>query len=251
MLFNKLQRFTVSALIFSSVTAYAAENNQSNLGSELYHDYCSVCHGDTGKAAVWAQSGLSPSPRNFTTRQSKEELGNNKKRMIFSVTYGRPQTAMQGWGKRLRPYEIEAMVDYIRLNFMNITEEPVEPDHTDVGAHDHSRHFGEDMNSPIPDGLLGDYQKGKDLFENSCVPCHGDKGDGEGPRSRFIFPKPRDFKHPAALAKYSRPHLYNFVHTGRRGTEMPAWRLVLSDQQIADVVEYVFKAFIRPPKEEK
>lgn len=35
--------------------------------------------------------------------------------------------------------------------------------------------------------------KGKDLYTNYCGQCHGDKGEGDGPAARFLFPKPRNF----------------------------------------------------------
>jgi len=39
--------------------------------------------------------------------------------------------------------------------------------------------------------------------------------------------------------------LFAAVANGRNGSEMPAWNKVLDDQQIADVAEYVFQAFIQ------
>ena len=35
--------------------------------------------------------------------------------------------------------------------------------------------------------------KGKELYSNYCLPCHGEKGGGDGPASRFLYPKPRNF----------------------------------------------------------
>ena len=34
---------------------------------------------------------------------------------------------------------------------------------------------------------------GKDLFGNYCAQCHGDKGDGNGPAAKFLYPRPRNF----------------------------------------------------------
>ncbi len=254
MFYSKRLIIKIAALSFTLINFVnagddALDMETHKLGSELYHDYCSVCHGDTGNGAVWAKSGLNPHPRNFTTQESKDEL--NRKRMIFSVTYGRPETAMQGWGKRLRPFEIEAIVDYVRLDFMSITKtaEPKE-DHSKMakGGHDHSQHFGEDIDAPVPNGLVGNLKDGEKLYTDNCVACHDDDGDGRGPRSRFIFPKPRNLTHPAAQAKYSRPHLFEVIRTGMLRTEMPAWGTVLSEQEIADISEYVFQSFIRPTK---
>jgi cytochrome c len=34
---------------------------------------------------------------------------------------------------------------------------------------------------------------GAELFANHCAGCHGDKGDGNGPAARFLYPRPRHF----------------------------------------------------------
>jgi DMSO reductase family type II enzyme heme b subunit len=34
---------------------------------------------------------------------------------------------------------------------------------------------------------------GRQLYTNYCSACHGDKGEGDGPAARFLYPKPRDF----------------------------------------------------------
>jgi mono/diheme cytochrome c family protein len=45
---------------------------------------------------------------------------------------------------------------------------------------------------------------------------------------------------------FNRPLIYATTSAGKLGTEMPAWSKVLTDQEIADVAEYVFITFIRP-----
>ncbi|HZT80757.1 MAG TPA: ethylbenzene dehydrogenase-related protein [Gemmataceae bacterium] len=41
-----------------------------------------------------------------------------------------------------------------------------------------------------PDGTTA---TGPELYANHCAACHGDKGDGNGPAARFLYPKPRNF----------------------------------------------------------
>ncbi len=80
----------------------------------------------------------------------------------------------------------------------------------------------------------------------NCVFCHGVRGDGLGPRSSFITPKPRNFMHPDSRATLNRPALFKAIIIGKPGTVMPAWGKVLGPQQIADVAEFVFQDFIQP-----
>ena len=39
---------------------------KTSRGSKIFADFCSVCHGETGSGAMWAVSGLSPPPVNFS-----------------------------------------------------------------------------------------------------------------------------------------------------------------------------------------
>ena len=82
----------------------------------LYARHCAACHGDQGDGKSRAQFGLNPPPRDFTSAASWFEL--SRERMLTSVKYGRPGTAMVGWAKRLEDRDIAAVVDYIRSHFM-------------------------------------------------------------------------------------------------------------------------------------
>jgi mono/diheme cytochrome c family protein len=203
-------------------------------GEQLYVRHCAVCHGDKGSGAMWTQSSLNPPPRNFTAAL-RDEL--TRERMITSVTYGRPGTAMMSFRKRLSSQEIETVVDYIRASFLGKAAEP---------PPDHAQMLMADMSLPFPNGLRGDPDQGKRFFENNCFTCHGKQGDGQGPRSGFINPKPRDFLTPESRSRLNRPALFTAVRDGLRGTVMPSWGKVLSDQEIANVAEYVFAAFVHP-----
>lgn len=219
-------------------------------GRRVYARHCSVCHGDTGQGAVWARSGLSPAPANFTETSTVAKL--NRERMISSVAYGRAQTAMPAWKGRLSDEQIEQTVDYIRFSIMKLPTDALHQaaGHVPAGSisastgHDHDMHGPAGLAEPLPHGLVGDAVMGGDLYQRNCVDCHGVGGDGNGPRAYFILPKPRDFRHPEAQAKYSRAHLFETISKGVLGSEMPAWDKVMTDAEIGHLSEYVFKTFI-------
>jgi mono/diheme cytochrome c family protein len=102
------------------------------------------------------------------------------------------------------------------------------------------------MSLPMPNGLRGDARKGGAFYNANCATCHGVKGDGKGPRAYFIHPAPRNFADAGSRTMLNRPLLYAATSMGKLGTEMPAWSKVLTEQEIADVAEYVFAKFIRP-----
>jgi mono/diheme cytochrome c family protein len=224
-------------------------------GRELYAANCSVCHGDNGEGALWTRTSLNPPPRDFT-RSSTREL--SRGRMLRSVTFGRPDTAMPGFGTRLAEDDVEVVVDYVRAAFMDSAATDAAPD---PGHHEHASPevaskphahdvvapgmIAADMSLPFPAGLSGDAERGETLYRKNCVACHGADGDGRGPRAYFILPNPRDFTHPASRNSLNRPALFESIAMGTLGTEMPAWSKVLDDQSIADIGEYVYRRFIR------
>lgn len=102
-----------------------------------------------------------------------------------------------------------------------------------------------DMTVPMPKGLKGDADKGRQFYMSNCFSCHGVKGDGNGPRAHFNTPRPRDFTSEASRRMLNRERLFDSITKGKVGTVMPAWGKVLTDQQIANIAEFVFTAFIQ------
>ena len=89
-----------------------------SLGEKIYTQHCSVCHGDDGGSAMWAQNGLNPPPRDFTSPDAQSFL--TRERMVYSVTNGRPGTGMMPFKSRLSAEEIDAVVGFIRFKFMGV-----------------------------------------------------------------------------------------------------------------------------------
>jgi mono/diheme cytochrome c family protein len=232
-------------------------------GAEIYASTCSVCHGEDGAGALWGRTSLSPPPVDFTAKDPTRDLPRG--RMVASVTFGRPGTAMTAFRSQLSEEQIGAVVDYIRDTFMAAKDRdpfhssapPIPEAATSVGmAVLHGRSLSSDegptlatgvrMDLPMPRGLEGDERTGQAFYQANCAACHGRGGEGDGPRAYFIFPRPRNFVHPASRNRLNRPALFQAISRGVPRREMPAWDMVLSDQQIADVAEYVFRTFVRP-----
>jgi len=221
----------------------------------IYASTCSVCHGEDGAGARWGKTSLKPPPVNFTTVDPAQGL--TRERMIASVSHGRPGTAMTAFASQLTGDEIEAVVDYIRHAFMG-RNRPIASSPAATGASmavlgkklhpagiSQASAHGVDFSLPMPNELSGDAATGKAYYLQNCTACHGIEGKGNGPRAYFIFPRPRNFLAPDNRARFNRPALYTGIKHGVRGREMPAWEKVLSEQQIADIAEYVFQAFIK------
>ena len=210
--------------------------------------------------AVWAKNGLKPAPRDFTSSQARIEL--SFERMIASVTHGRTGTAMMPFKKRLTASDIEHVVSYIRQAFMGLEQLAItrSPLQAPLGRRVSSDHFHlpreadvvassgppslVDMSQPFALGLVGDQVLGKAFFMNNCAVCHGQLGQGNGPRAHFNDPRPRNFTSAISRQLFNRPRVFEAISHGKVGTVMPAWATVLDSQTIANVAEFVFQAFI-------
>lgn len=236
-----LRLLWIAALSTALPLAAHADDVQPD-AAELYHDYCSVCHGDRGDGRSRARQGLIPPPRDFSAPGAAEQMP--RERMIDSVLNGRPGTAMVGWKTRLSAQQAAAIVDYIRGNFMRQASA--------APAHGSARRESAPVAATAVQAVAtlriprGNAQRGVALYMANCSTCHGVEGKGNGPRAYFIFPRPRDFTSAEARAKLDSTTLFNAVKEGVPGKEMPAWGRVFSHQQIADVSAFVTRSFLHP-----
>jgi cytochrome c oxidase cbb3-type subunit I/II len=109
------------------------------------------------------------------------------------------------------------------------------------------------MTVPARPDLL---DRGRAVYRQRCVGCHGPDGDGNGAAATFLSPRPRDFT--AAVFKFrSTPSgslptdgdLYRTITRGVRWTAMPTWH-ELTDKDRLAVVAFI-KTFSTRWKEEK
>lgn len=87
--------------------------------------------------------------------------------------------------------------------------------------------------------------RGQALFEAKCAICHGFRGDGLGPASYYLSPKPRDLTSGVFKLKStpmgSAPtdtDLFRTISHGIPGTSMPSWGHLSTDSRAA-LVAYI------------
>lgn len=210
-------------------------------GKSIYLTTCVACHGPRGEGVF--QPGMNVQPRNFADPAARNDL--TRERMFDAVYNGKSGTSMISYRDRMPKKDIEAVVDYVRAALM-MPEADISGTHAHGGNQTSASRDQADMTLPFPEGLKGDAKKGKIFFDKNCAECHGKKGDGKGPRAYFINPRPAIFSSEQKRKTLNRPAIYIFTSQGKLGTEMPAWNKVLTPQEIADVSEHVFTAFIMP-----
>ncbi len=93
----------------------------------------------------------------------------------------------------------------------------------------------------------GNPERGRRIYEQRCVWCHGRDGYGDGPAAEFLNPPPRDLTSGAFKLKSSsyeeylpfEKDLFKAIKEGFPGTAMPGWGDVLGDAAIWNLVSYV------------
>jgi len=197
--------------LIASGAASAAEGS-ANKGAiradVLYHNYCSVCHGDRGDGNSRAKNSLVPPPRDFTRAP---EL--TRDTMITIITHGKPGTAMTAWKSQLNDKEIAALADYVRATFMQLALNPK-------------------------------LQRGRVVYAQNCMVCHGERGQGS-PSANGLIP-PRDFTTPQARAELTRERMLTSVNNGRPNTAMAPFANRLSANDIDAVVDYIRAGLMLP-----
>lgn len=80
-------------------------------------------------------------------------------------------------------------------------------------------------------------QPGRATFRQYCVPCHGERGRGDGPAAVAFNPPPADFTDPEGLAKLTDEQVIEVITKGRGS--MPAWGPILRQEQLGPLVAYL------------
>ena len=84
----------------------------------------------------------------------------------------------------------------------------------------------------------GDPAQGKAIYERLCSACHGAQGKGDGPAGEMMKPPAADLT-GSKLKDKPDAELFQTIQHGRPSTAMSAFKGMLSDQQINNVVAYI------------
>ncbi len=96
--------------------------------------------------------------------------------------------------------------------------------------------------NPYPTTPAG-LQRGKKIYQNFCIGCHGPIGDGMGPAQPWIYPPPLNFTILKGR-EISGGILYYQIMNGITGTAMPYFKRDLESQKIWEVGDYIAVYFI-------
>jgi mono/diheme cytochrome c family protein len=96
--------------------------------------------------------------------------------------------------------------------------------------------------------------QGKKLYQQNCLPCHGDKGDGKGPVGAVLQPPANDFTKPLKewpTTKGDPQKIFEVISKGIPNTGMVAWTQFPEQERWAlvyTVIEFATPAKVPPSK---
>jgi mono/diheme cytochrome c family protein len=79
--------------------------------------------------------------------------------------------------------------------------------------------------------------QGAEVFKTNCEMCHGSQGHGDGPAGQSLEPRPRNLAEIQGRA--GDDFLFWRIHEGKPGTSMVAWKGILTEEQIWQVVSFI------------
>ncbi len=168
---------TPAAVQERSVSARADEaSDWHEHGRRIYNFRCYYCHGYSGDAQTLAARLLASQPRSFR-QADPQQLP--RPAMLQAVRSGRDGTAMAAFGATLSNRDIEAVVDFVREEFMVRKASNTRYHTAENGWPDHSRYAaafpfatGEVPLDRLWEQLDETLAAGKRLYLSACISCH-------------------------------------------------------------------------------
>jgi mono/diheme cytochrome c family protein len=85
---------------------------------------------------------------------------------------------------------------------------------------------------------------GAQVYSQRCALCHGAGGHGDGPAAASLNPKPRNHTDGSYMNARTDAELLEVIHNGKGA--MPAWKGVLSEEEITAVLKHVRSLAVPP-----
>ncbi len=218
-------------------------------GKVIYKEYCSQCHGATGKGDGPAASGLEPKPAihaNIPFEKLPIEY------LYNVINHGGPAVGkspnMPYWNLTIGQQGVADVIAYLKVTFKGIPDVAAAAGGTEGSVCVQPRKTAQapadllTKTNPFPSSA-GAIKAGKELFLKTaqpvaCVMCHGELGDGKGLMGAALVPSPRNFTCGAMMRDLPDGQLFWIIKNGSPGTGMMPFG-TLPDEQVWQLIHYI------------
>jgi cytochrome c oxidase cbb3-type subunit I/II len=205
-------------------------------GKMLFAQKCLRCHGCSGNGqGPYARQTLTH-PANLNVRIPTFPGDNYH---FWRVSEGVPGTAMPPWGWSLDE-DTRWKINTYEMSFVLGAVRTVDGEISDEEGDDFNNRTGI---TPAIAGTSEQFEMGNALYNLYCAQCHGIDGHGDGPasinsESGYIQPEPANFEESGSdFTNYGR-WVWK-VSEGVETTNMPPWKVALSDDEIYRLIFYI------------
>jgi len=114
-----------------------------------------------------------------------------------------------------------------------------------VGGHNPYR----ELETSDPTAFATHLVNGRRVYHENCVFCHGDRMEGDGIYAHVLDPIPANFSDAGTIAQLQETYLFWRIAKGAPGlpeesgpwaSAMPAWEEFLTEEEIWDVILYLY-----------
>ena len=185
-------------------------------GRRLYVSYCQLCHGSDGRGdgPLAKAMKISPADLNTTVRSRSDTIltkiitGEGRQTITGRDRHNLLSDAMPEWRDVFSQSQVKELIAYLRF-------------------------FGRSKHE-----LMGDPELGMELYQKYCRVCHGVEGDGDGIMTNLMGIMPMDHTNPNETESLSNKEISSSILDGKNRF-MPAWRGVLSQEDVEALVSYI------------
>jgi mono/diheme cytochrome c family protein len=134
---------------------------------------------------------------------------------------------------------------------------PAPPDSIQFRGKDFSISGADNPLRKDPDAYARHVAAGGAIYVRNCMFCHGDNLDGQGHFAHGFNPPPANFQDPGTIAMLQEAYLFWRIAKGGPGlpkestpwnSVMPAWEDRLTEEQIWQVIMYLYAATGQQPR---
>jgi mono/diheme cytochrome c family protein len=218
--------------------AYANLTNPLTIGEQvldegkaIYVRECLVCHGVAGHGNGSYIDGLQPPPPDFSDGNYPSSYGDSD--FFWRISEGLPWSAMPPWKLQYSEEDRWKLVAYIRVNFVQTVPRP-----RSTATENYPDIY---LTQTMP--ASASFERGKQIFLQNCVPCHGLSGQGDGWDGQYLDVKPANFTDPN-LRGMSDSDYFARVSFGIQNSAMPTWGEWLPEDQRWDAIQFIQQAFV-------